>query len=57
MTKPFTPVMTFGKYRDKPINEVPSGYLKWALENFEKMNKTTRSLIVAHLEEKKSNDP
>lgn len=27
-------VVTFGKYKDKPISEVPTGYLRWAAKNF-----------------------
>ena len=28
-------IVRFGKYKDWPISEVPTGYLRWALENID----------------------
>jgi len=30
-----TLVIPFGKHKDQPISEVPTGYLRWAVENFD----------------------
>ncbi|HUT46796.1 MAG TPA: DEAD/DEAH box helicase family protein [Sedimentisphaerales bacterium] len=30
-----TLVVPFGKHKDQPISEVPTGYLRWAVENFD----------------------
>lgn len=32
--EPYT-VMTFGKYKDDPVDEVPVWYLEWCIENME----------------------
>ena len=44
-------VMTFGKYKDKTLVEIPEGYRRWMLENFEwnKHNKRLRESIIASL--------
>ena len=44
-------VMTFGKYKDKTLVEIPDGYRRWMLENFEwnKHNKRLRESIIASL--------
>lgn len=44
-------VMTFGKYKDKALVEIPEGYRRWMLENIEwnKHNKRLRDSIIASL--------
>ena len=32
-TKPATPRLWFGKYREVPLPDVPTSYLRWALAN------------------------
>lgn len=41
-------VMPFGVHKDKPLSEIPTGYLDFVL-GFENLWPSTRDAIVAHL--------
>ena len=34
----FKMIITFGKYENKDIEDLPSSYLEWCLENFKEEN-------------------
>lgn len=41
-------VFWFGKHKDKDLNEVPAGYLRWMVENFDPvpLPKDTKGMTV-----------
>ena len=41
-------VMSFGVHKDKPLSEIPTGYLDFVL-GFENLWPSTRDAILAHL--------
>jgi ERF superfamily protein len=45
--KPENVVLTFGKHKDSTLGQVPDGYLKWLIENYEPKTAEQRRLIAA----------
>jgi hypothetical protein len=47
---PTTPVaLPFGKHRGEPLHDVPSGYLKWVLENLDRLEPDLKAALAAEL--------
>jgi hypothetical protein len=44
-------VLGFGKYKGKPLREIPASYLLWCLDNFEDLWPQTRKAIEKYLGE------
>lgn len=51
-----SPVMRFGKHKDKLMSEVPTGYLEWVLKNFTDLYPSTRNQIRHELDVRKDED-
>lgn len=49
--------MPFGKYRDEPLEEIPTGYLEWVVRNCTRIDPWLRRLIDVELEERKQPVP
>ncbi len=43
------PRMPFGKHKGEPIEDVPTGYIEWALESMERLDKRVREEMEAQL--------
>jgi len=49
-----TLIITFGKYKDRPISEVPTHYLQWAIEKFD--NGRWKSIFQDEYKKRKAQD-
>lgn len=56
-TDPGAFVMPFGRHKDKPLAQVPRGYLRWALDGVPGLYPETRAAIEAFLAQRPTAKP
>ena len=49
--------MTFGKHKDKPVTEVPTGYLGWVIKNLRDLDEKSMTAIKAEFATRQDAEP